>query len=75
MLLVHLILDLIAFLVQVYLSYGLISVTFPEFDGYVRETCSQSDPAPLDSFTDCMPFIQSERVAGFQIGERERSAH
>jgi hypothetical protein len=67
LLLVHLILDVIALFIQVGLAYQLIVVTFPEFDEYTRNTCAQSNPEPLDAVEDCIPYLQSERVSGFQI--------
>ena len=42
-------------------------MTFPEFDMYTREMCSQSNPAPLDAVENCMEYVQSERTSGFQM--------
>ena len=69
LLLLHLILDSIALLIQVYLGSELLFVTLTEFDTpNYRETCAKSDlSASSLTIDDCMPYIQSERTSGFQI--------
>ncbi|GMH55050.1 hypothetical protein TrLO_g10029 [Triparma laevis f. longispina] len=67
LLFLHAVLDGFAFFAQLWLGWSILEVTFPEFDMFTRELCSQNSPLPLDAKEDCMKYVQSQRTSGFQM--------